>query len=183
MTAKTDKQKMLAGELYYAKGEELTADRQRAQQLQDAYNAGYRENDPDSLARLRELLGSVGNSSVVRAPFYCDYGYNIHIGDHCWVNFGCVFLDVGRITIGNGTLLGPGVHLYAATHPLDPDVRRQELETAAPITIGNNVWIGGGARILPHVTIGDDAIIGAGSVVTKDVPAGARVAGVPAKPL
>ena len=114
-------------------------------------------------------------------PFHCDFGFNISVGDNVFLNFDCVLLDVVEITIGAGTLIGPAVQIYTADHPRDPALRRAGLESGVPVRIGANVWIGGGAIILPGVTIGDDAIIGAGSVVTRDVPDGATVAGNPAR--
>jgi maltose O-acetyltransferase len=124
---------------------------------------------------------SVGEGTLLRPPFYCDYGSNIHLGKNVFLNYNCVILDVVRVTIGEETRIGPAVQIYTADHPRDPAVRRSGLESGVPVTIGSNVWIGGGAIILPGVTIGDDAIVGAGSVVTRDVPAGATVAGNPAR--
>ena len=117
---------------------------------------------------------------MVRPPFYCDFGYNIHLGRNVFMNFNCVLLDVARIEIGDFCQIGPNVQVYAADHPRDPAQRRAGLESGKPVSIGRNVWIGGGAIILPGLKIGDDSIIGAGSVVTHDVPAGATVAGNPA---
>ena len=117
----------------------------------------------------------------MRSPFYCDYGYNIHLGSEVFLNFGCVFLDVVQIAIGDGCKIGPYVQVLSADHPRDPALRKQRLEHGRPITIGANVWIGGGALILPGITVGDDAIIGAGSVVTGDVAAGTTVIGNPAR--
>jgi maltose O-acetyltransferase len=130
---------------------------------------------------LRDLFGSVGEGADIRPPFYCDYGYNIFIGKGVFLNFNCVILDVVRVTIGDGTQIGPGVQILTADHPREPELRAQMLELGRPITIGSNVWIGGGAMILPGVTIGDDAIIGAGSIVTRDVPGGAIAFGNPAR--
>jgi maltose O-acetyltransferase len=117
----------------------------------------------------------------VRPPFHCDYGYNISLGANVFINFNCVILDVAPVAIGADTRIGPAVQIYAADHPRDPATRRSGAESGRPVTIGSNVWIGGGAIILPGVVIGDDAIVGAGSVVTRDVPAGATVAGNPAR--
>ena len=119
----------------------------------------------------------MGEGATVRAPFYCDYGYNVFLGAKVFLNFGCVLLDVCRIEIGDGTQIGPGVQLYAADHPRDAAVRLRGLENGKPVVIGKNVWIGGGAIVLPGVTVGDDAVIGAGSVVTRDVAAGSTVMG------
>jgi maltose O-acetyltransferase len=132
---------------------------------------------------LGELLGRVGEGVVLRPPFYCDYGYNIALGAGVFMNFGCVLLDVAAIEIGDGCQIGPSVQILTADHPRDPEMRRRGLESGKPIRIGRNVWIGGGAIVLPGVTVGDDAIIGAGSVVTRDVAAGATVVGNPARRL
>ena len=183
MPERSEKEKMLAGELYRAVGPEIAADMRRAERLLHTYNNSASDPPETRAAVLRDLLGSIGPDTIIRPPFHCDYGYNIHLGSGIFVNFGCVFLDVGRIEIGDLCQIGPGVHIYAADHPRDPEQRRAALESGAPVTIGRNVWIGGGAKILPRIRIGDNAVIGAGSVVTHDVPAGATVAGNPARPL
>jgi maltose O-acetyltransferase len=131
--------------------------------------------------QLRELLGEVGDETVVRSPFFCDYGYNIRLGGGVFLNFNCVILDVVQVTIGSGTQIGPAVQIYAADHPRDPAARRTGAEFGRPVTIGENVWIGGGAIILPGVIIADDAVIGAGAVVTRDVAKGKTVVGNPAR--
>ncbi len=178
----SEKAKMLAGELYTADDPELAADAARAAAWMARYNAV--DTGPDARrALLAEGMGSVGGGVTVRAPFHCDYGYNIHLDAGVFLNFGCIILDVVRVEIGAGTQIGPGVQILTADHPRDPAVRARLLEFGRPVRIGANVWIGGGALILPGVTIGADAIIGAGSVVTRDVPAGATVAGNPARPL
>ncbi len=179
--SRTEKQKMLAGEFYLASDPELLADRRRAAEWMRRYNAGGAEIFDNGLALLHELLGSAGNDVMVRAPFHCDYGYNIALGTGVFLNFNCVVLDVARVTIGDGTQIGPNVQILTADHPREAEARRAGLECGKTVSIGRNVWIGGGAIILPGVTIGDDAIIGAGSVVTRDVPAGATVAGNPAR--
>lgn len=176
---RSEKQKMLAGAPYRAVGPEIEADQARAAALMHAYNT---EPDPARRrAMLRDILAEAGEGTVIRPPFHFDYGWNIRMGRGCFLNFGCVFLDVVPITLGEGCQLGPGVQVYAADHPRDAALRRQGLESGRPVTIGANVWIGGGAIILPGVTVGNDAIIGAGSVVTRDVRAGATVAGNPAR--
>ena len=181
MTSRSEKEKMLAGELYRAVGAELESDQRRAQGLLHAYNL----SSPDEKARrtmiLHELLGSLDDEVVIRTPFHCDYGYNIRVGRSVFVNFGCVFLDVVTIEIGEYCQIGPAVQIYTATHPHDPALRRAGYESGKPVRIGRNVWIGGGAIVLPGVTIGDDAVIGAGSVVTRDVAAGTTVVGNPAR--
>lgn len=179
----TEKQKMLRGELYRATDPELTADRHRADTLLHQYNAIDLIDDTRRDALLRQLLGSIGSGVTIRAPFFCDYGYNLHLGPNVFLNFNCVLLDVMPIHIGAGTEIGPAVQIYAADHPRDPAIRRSGLECGKPVTVGQHVWIGGGAILLPGITVGDRAIIGAGSTVTRDVPPGATVAGNPARPL
>lgn len=177
----TEKQKMIAGELYNADDPELVAGRETAQRWMDEYNQGSGADTESQARLLRTCLGHAGDGATVRAPFYCDYGYNIFLGSGVFLNFNCVLLDVTPIHIGDGTLIGPGVHIYAADHPRDPETRRSGLEGGKPVTVGRNVWIGGGAILLPGVTIADDAIIGAGSVVTRDVAQAATVVGNPAR--
>jgi maltose O-acetyltransferase len=177
----TEKQKMLAGELYRATGEELAADARRAAEWMDRYNASLARTQRDHAAMLRELLAEVGEGAYIRPPFHCDYGYNIRLGRGVFLNFNCVILDVVRVTIGDGTQIGPGVQILTADHPRDPAQRRAGLELGRPVAIGRNVWIGAAAIVLPGVTIGDDAIVGAGAVVTRDVRPGATVVGNPAK--
>ena len=180
MTA-SNKQKMIAGELYDAGDPELVADVMAAAQWMDRYNARIGADRGALLALLREGLGAVGDGVIIRPPFHVDYGYNITVGEGVFLNYGCVILDVCAVTIGAKTQIGPGVQILTADHPRDPAVRAQMLEFGRPIVIGANVWIGGGALLLPGITVGDDAIIGAGSVVTRDVPAGATVVGNPAR--
>lgn len=177
----TQKQRMLAGALYRADDPELVADAARATAWMARYNGATTADAAARHALLAEGLGTVGAGVVIRSPFHCDYGYNIHLEDGVFLNFGCIILDVVAVRIGAGTLIGPGVQILTADHPRDPATRGQMLEFGRPITIGRNVWIGGGALVLPGVTIGDDAIVGAGSVVTGDVPAGSTVVGNPAR--
>jgi len=175
--------RMRAGELYHAGDPDLVALRARAQQLMRAYN-GTTVSDADVRGPLlAALFAVVGTGSAIRAPVYVDYGCHITIGRDVFVNFGCVLLDVCDIAIGDGTQIGPMVQVLTADHPRDPAIRAKGLETGKPITIGANCWIGGGALILPGVTVGDDAVIGAGAVVTRDVPTRVTVAGNPARPL
>lgn len=138
--------------------------------------------EAERYALLVDRLASVGDAVVVRPPFYCDYGHNIALGRGVFLNFNCVILDVERVSIGDLTAIGPGVQLLASDHPRDPDLRRRQVRYGKPIHIGSNVWIGGGAIILPGISIGDDAIVGAGSIVTRDVDAGCTVMGNPARP-
>jgi len=177
----TEKQKMLAGELYDASDPDLQAERDAAARWMLRYNAAAGLSAAERLALLRERLASAGDGAEIRAPFFCDYGSNISLGARVFLNFNCVILDVVSVSIGDGTQIGPAVQIYAADHPRDPAVRRSGLEFGRPVRIGCNVWIGGGAIILPGLTIGDEALIGAGSVVTRDVPAGTTVAGNPAR--
>jgi len=181
MTERSEKQKMLAGEPYHAGDEELIADHQAALVWMERYNGAAARSAAERRALLRERLAAVGEGAVIRPPFHCDYGYNIRLGDDVFLNYSCIILDVVAVTIGTGTQIGPAVQILTADHPRDPATRATGAEWGRPITIGRNVWIGGGALILPGVTIGDDAIIGAGSVVTRDVRAGATVAGNPAR--
>jgi maltose O-acetyltransferase len=178
---RTEKQKMLAGELYQANDAELEADRAAAGAWMARYNAALGASDADRRTLLRELLAEAGDGAVIRPPFHCDYGYNIRVGPDVFFNFNCVILDVVAVTIGARTQVGPAVQVYTADHPRDPSVRRTGVEFGRPIQIGQDVWIGGGAIILPGVTIGDNAVIGAGSVVTRNVPAGSTARGNPAR--
>lgn len=183
MTTKTEKQKMLSGETYRPGDPELAADAQRARAWMVRYNTTLAASADERRVLLRELLAHVGAGAVIRPPFFCDYGQHISVGDGVFLNFNCVILDVAPVSIGDLTQVGPGVQFLTADHPRDPELRRAGVESGRPITVGANVWIGGGVLILPGVTVGDDAIIGAGAVVTRDVPAGATVAGNPARPL
>ncbi len=177
----SEKQKMLAGEVYRPGDPELQADIAATEAWLARYNSMPDLPAADRRRLLAERLGAVGAWTNVRPPFHCDFGYNIRLGGGVFLNFNCVILDTGLVTIGDDTQIGPAVQIYAADHPRDPEQRRQALEFSRPVTIGRNVWIGGGSIILPGVTVGDDAIIGAGSVVTRDVAAGTTVAGNPAR--
>lgn len=173
----TARERMVTGELYNALDPELVEARERARLLLARYNAtGNRE-------ALTALFGRLAEDTVVEPPFHCDYGFNISVGRRFYANVNCVFLDCAPIEIGDHVLLGPGVHLYTATHPLDAAERRGGLELAKPIAVGDDAWLGGGAIVLPGVTIGARAVVGAGSVVTGDVSADERVAGNPARPI
>ena len=177
----SEKQKMLGGQLYHAGCPELQADELANRHWMQRYNASADLPTPQRHELLVEHFAAVGEGTVVRSPFHCDYGWNISIGANTFINFNCVFLDVLPVRIGDDCQIAPSVQIYTADHPMDPEVRRTGLESGRPVTIGNNVWIGGGAIILPGVTIGDNAVVGAGSVVTRDVPAGAVVMGNPAR--
>ena len=174
---------MLAGELYLADDPVIAAEQARAQELQERYNATRHDEQVLRDSLLRELLGDVGEGVVVRPPFFCDYGSHISIGARTFANYDCVMLDVAPMRIGAACQLAPRVQLLTATHPIDPEPRRIGWESAEPIAIGDNVWLGGGAIVCPGVTIGKDTVVGAGAVVTRDLPAGVVAAGVPARVL
>jgi maltose O-acetyltransferase len=171
--------KMVAGELYDAQDPALVAARERARSLCVRVHA-LDPGDPLRRELLQELLGAGGDTASVTSPFFCDYGRNIELGEKVYFNFNCVLLDVCRIRIGAYSLLGPGVQVVTPLHPMDPQLRRRQ-EYGRPVDIGSDVWIGGGAIVLPGVRIGDGAVIGAGSVVTRDVPAGMFAAGNPCR--
>ena len=175
------KDRMLRGELYRPDDPELLAGQARAAHLLDRYNATGHDEQAQREALLRELLGSVGDGVVVKPSFRCDYGSNIAIGDGTFVNFDCVMLDIAPIVLGSTCWLATQVQLLAATHPIDPGPRRDGWEYGAPITIGDNVWLGGGVIVCPGVTIGDDTVVGAGAVVTRDLPSGVVAYGNPAR--
>lgn len=178
---RSNRKRMLAGDLYVADDPELGAALRRGTRLADEYNA-LAPRDPEAAKEiLASLLGGLGEETVVRAPIYVDYGEHLTIGARTFVNFGLVALDVAAIRVGDDCQLGPNVQLLTAYHPTEPEPRRAKLEAAAPIAIGDNVWLGGGAIVLPGVTIGDDSVIGAGAVVTEDVPAGVVAVGNPAR--
>jgi maltose O-acetyltransferase len=166
---------MVSGEMYLAADPELVADRDRCTELLRDYNA--RGEEPV----LRELLGALGTNSYIRPPFFCDYGYNVTLGDDVFMNFNCVALDVVPIKIGNRVQMASAVQLLAADHPLDPVERASGREFGSPITIEDDAWLGGGAIVLPGVTIGRASVIGAGSVVTKDIPPGVVAVGNPCR--
>lgn len=188
----TEKEKMLGGENYCPGDEDLMTRWHYAKELTRRYNAADSKDSALLEAILAELLGSKGKNVWITAPLFVDYGENIHIGDNVEINMNCVFLDCNRITIGDNSGLGPGVHIYAVGHPADP---RQRLWSdrgddpstwrsfTAPVIIGSNVWIGGGSIILPGVTIGDNTTIGAGSVVTRSIPENCLAVGNPCRPV
>ena len=177
----SEKQKMLTGQPYRASCPELQAEQVASKLWMQRYNNSAELLSEQRHGLLVEHVGEVGEGTVIRPPFFCDYGYNIRIGKNVFMNFNCVILDVTSVSIGDDCQIGPAVQIYTADHPLDPAQRRSGLESGRPVTIGSNVWIGGAAIILPGVSVGDNAVIGAGSVVTRDVPAGATVVGNPAR--
>jgi len=176
----TEKEKMLAGARYDPTDPELVADRERARELTERFNRTAAGEADERREVLDSLFGSIEGSCHVEPPFRCDYGYNVSVGDGFYANFDCVILDVCEVDVGAGCLLGPGVHVYTATHPLDPEPRAAGVESGEPVTVGDNVWVGGRAVLNPGVTVGDDAVIASGAVVTEDVPAGVVVGGNPA---
>jgi maltose O-acetyltransferase len=177
----TERQKMLAGQLYRAFDPELVAERAKARRLAHAYNVADPEAGTKRRALLSDLLADVGPDAVIEAPFHCDYGWNITLGGGVYINANCVILDCAPVSIGPLSLIGPGVQICAASHPIEPDERRRGVEYALPIAIGANVWIAASVVIGPGVTIGDDTVVGAGSIVLDDVPAGVVAAGNPAR--
>ena len=179
--ARSQMEKMLAGEPYDASAPEIQAELLATHRWLTRYNAALDKTPPERRALLLERLATVGEAAEIRPPFHCDYGFNIQLGAGAFLNFNCVILDVVPVTIGERTLIGPGVQILAADHPRDRAQRASGLELGRPVHIGRNVWIGAGAVILPGVNIGDDAVIGAGSIVTRSVPAGATALGNPAR--
>jgi maltose O-acetyltransferase len=178
---KTEKQKMLDGELYDALDRQLTDERTRTRLLIKQLNETAEDQPEVRSEILKQLIPNAAQGLWLQPPFYCDYGYNMIIGEKVFFNFNCVVLDVTFVKIGSRTLFGPNVQIYTATHPIDYRERASGLEYAKPITIGEDVWVGGSAIICPGVTIGDRVVIGAGSVITKDIPADVFAAGNPCK--
>ncbi len=176
----SERDKMLAGELYDPFDPDLVAGRERARDLCQALNATGEAHQEERRRITRELFGEGGDTVWMQPPFYCDYGANIRLGERVFFNFNCVVLDVCEVRIGDFSLFGPAVQVYTATHPMDADLRRRR-EFGKPVTIGSDVWVGGGAIICPGVTIGSRAVIGAGSVVTRDIPDGVFAAGNPCR--
>ncbi len=175
------RQRMDDGDLYQADDPELVEIRLRCADLQETYNSTAERQEDLRAEVLRALLGHCGQDVIIRPPLLLDYGINFSIGDRSFVNYNLVALDVARITIGEDCFLGPNVQLLTPSHPIEPGPRRARWESAKPIVLGNNVWLGGGVIVLPGVTIGDNTIVGAGSVVTKDLPADVVAVGNPAR--
>ena len=178
---KTEKEKMLAGELYFAYDEQLVAERHATRMLMKKFNDTNNGQQALRNEILEELIGGYTKGLIIEPPFFCDYGSNITVGKDVFFNFNCVVLDVNTVTIGDRSLFGPAVQIYTATHPMDAKTRSSGLEAGLAITIGSDVWVGGGAMICPGVTIGDRCVIGAGAVVTKDVPPDSFAAGNPCR--
>ncbi len=178
---KTELEKMLAGELYIAADDMLTAMRLRARQLFAAYNQLGYDDTAGRTGLLKQLLGKCPATIDIQGPFYCDYGCHIFAGENLFINFNCVILDCAYVTFGDNVALATNVQILTAYHPVQASERIKGPELAAPVTIGNNVWIGAGATICPGVTIGDNTTIGAGSLVNKSIPANVVAAGNPCK--
>jgi len=179
MPIKSEKEKMAAGERYNCLDGELEAQRQKVDEILRLYNRT--ETLPERQTILQKLLGKIGQNSIIEPPFYCVYGENIHIGDHVYLNILCNILDCNMVSIGNHVMIGPSAQIYTAAHDLQAEARNQGWEVAKPIIIEDNVWIGGSAILLPGVRIGQNAVVGAGAVVTRSVPANTIVAGNPAR--
>jgi maltose O-acetyltransferase len=180
---KTEKQKMIGGELYHASDAQLMQERLNARRLTRLFNESLETDEEKRTELLKELFGSTGDSLYIEPTFRCDYGYNIHVGENFFANFDCIFLDVCEIRIGDNCFIAPGVHIYTATHPLHAEERISGAEYGIPVTIGDNVWIGGRAVINPGVTLGNNVVVASGAVVTKDVPDNVVVGGNPARVL
>jgi len=179
MPSRTEKEKMLAGEIYNCLDPELETERQETSKLLRLYNLAEAGHERQTV--LEQLLGRVGQNSIVESPFHCSYGRNIYIGDHVYLNVFCTILDCNEVHIGHHVMIGPAVQLSTAAHLLEAEARIQGWEVAKPIVIEDNVWLGGGAILLPGVTIGRNAVVGAGAVVSRSVPANTVVAGNPAR--
>jgi maltose O-acetyltransferase len=178
---RTQYERMLAGDQYQCEDRQLTEKLDRAARLSAEFNMLAGDDHAGRDRILRELLGSVGPGTVIRPPLRCDYGFQTHIGARTFANWGLIALDVGRITIGDDVQIGPNVQLLTATHPLEPEPRRAKWEGSQPITIGNNVWLGGGVIVCPGVSIGENTVVGAGAVVVRDLPANVVAVGNPAR--
>jgi maltose O-acetyltransferase len=180
---RSQRDRMLVGDLYVADDPQLAADSLRAEQLTRQFNTSDPADPDGRLAVLRELLGSLGEGTEIRPPLYCDYGYQTHVGARTFINFGVVLLDVARITIGDDVQVGPNVQFLTPTHPVEAEPRRAKLEAARPIAVGDNVWLGGGVILCPGVSIGENTVVGAGAVVTRELPANVVAVGNPARVL
>jgi maltose O-acetyltransferase len=179
----TEKEKMLSGNLYMASDTELTKDGSKARRIIRLFNQTTEEQDNYRIELLKELFENAGDNLYIEPPFYCDYGYNISIGECFYANFDCIILDVCKVKIGNNVFFGPRVGIYTAGHPIDAAVRNTLLEFGKPVTIGNDVWVGGNVIINPGISIGNNIVIGSGSVVTKNIPDNVIAAGNPCKVL
>lgn len=178
---RSQRERMLAGDPYIADDPELSADNLRATRLMEELNGSAADNPAERRRILTQLLGAFGQDAQIRPPLYCDYGYQIRVGARTFINFGLVALDVATITIGQDVQIGPNVQLLTPTHPVQAGERRAKWEAAKAITIADNVWLGGGVIVLPGVSIGENTVVGAGAVVTRDLPANAVAVGNPAR--
>ena len=178
---KTEKEKMLSGELYDASDSRLKSERRKSRNLLKKYNDSEDEHTLLRKEILKELIGGYSKGLYIEPPFYCEYGTNISVGENVFFNFNCVLMDANKISIGARTRIGPNVHIYAASHPMEYQIRAEALELGKPIEIGEDVWISGSVIICPGVSIGDRTVIGAGSIVTKDIPSDCFAAGNPCK--
>ncbi len=181
MNKKTEREKMLDGELYLATDEELTRMHLKARKLLHDFNFSQPIDVDRRKEIIRGLFGNIGDNFTVKPPFYCDYGCHIFAGDNLYINYDCTILDCNKVHLGNNVLLAPKVQIYTAYHPTDPEIRLTGKELASPVTIGNNVWLGGGVIVCPGVKIGSNVTIGAGSVVTRDLPNNIVAAGNPCR--
>ena len=181
MKEKTEREKMLNGELYLATDAELTRMHALARNLLDRFNFSIPSDVSDRVQIIEHLFGHIGNNFTVRPPFYCDYGCHIYAGDNLYINYDCTILDCNTVHLGNNVLLAPKVQIYTAYHPTNPELRLTGKELATPVIIRDNVWLGGGVIVCPGVTIGSNVTIGAGSVVTKDIPNNVIAAGNPCR--
>lgn len=179
----TEKEKMLAGDMYQPNDPILLKEREKARLLFQRINAMDETQKSDRVTLCYQLFGSAGSDLYIEPPFFCDYGYNIIAGENVFINYNCCILDVMPVVLGNNVMIAPNVQIYTATHPLEAKARNSGREFAKPITIGDNVWIGGGAIICPGVNIGNGSVIAAGAVVVKDVPNNVLVGGNPARVL
>jgi maltose O-acetyltransferase len=180
---RTQHERMASGDLYLASDPKIEAEQTEAHRVMEIYNSTTTADKQVRRELLERLVGSVGKEVEIRSPLYVDYGSHITVGDRTFVNFGLLALDVAKIVIGDDCQIGPNVQLLTPTHPIDPELRREKWEAASPITIGNNVWLGGGVIVLPGVTIGDNSVVGAGSVVTRNIPSNVVAVGNPARVL
>ena len=178
----TEKEKMLRGVLYDANNDaSLIAERKACKVILHQINALSPLEDEERYKLFRQIIGKVNGSFIIESPFHCDYGYNIELGDNFYMNVNCVILDEAKVTFGDNVFIAPGCGFYTAGHPFDVEQRNSGLEYAKPINVGNNVWIGGNVTVCPGVTIGDNCVIGAGSVVVKDIPSDSLAIGNPCK--
>lgn len=178
---RSQRERMLAGDLYRADDPQLDGDHRRAMRLMEEFNRSAADAPAQRRRLLAELLGALGEGTVIRPPLYCDYGRHLSVGARAFINFGLVALDVATITIGDDVQIGPNVQLLTPTHPVAAAPRRAKWEAAKPITIGPNVWLGGGVIVLPGISIGENSVVGAGAVVTRDLPADVVAVGNPAR--